>query len=823
MGSRPTLPFRPLRTSLNLQCAALGLGCALVAAASVAAPSGSGSATGSASPQGVPVYLLVTVNGNSSPDLAQMTDTNGHLTISREGARNLGFSKAYLDKIPPDTPLDAYPGVKALYDEGTQSVAITAPFSALTLGTEVLGPGRGEKTQASASPGLLFNYDLYAANTLKQSTVVSGFTELRAFSNLGVASTHYLTQELKNEGDSQWTRTTVRLDSDLEHSFQGQQVTMRLGDAVTRGLPWTRQTRIGGFQIGRDFSLQPYQVTTPLPAYFGTAALPSSVQLYINGIQQYSGNTPAGPFNLYFQPSVSGAGQAQVVMTDALGRSTIVNFPFYASSTLLREGLTDWSFEAGYVRQNYGYQSFDYGREPMASGVIRHGLTRHLTLEGHAEGSRGVGMAGLGAAATLGTWGTLSGSWAASRSSGFVPPSEIVTTSGYDSAPQGPARGTQFSLGYQLQRGNFSMGANTQQATDGFRDVASEYGSPPITRMDNAYANITVNPLGNFGVTYVSLKQAGQAATRYGGLSWSRNLAHGATIGVALNQNLDRSSDQIVTLNLTFNLDHGVSAYASGTRSRDSLSSSVAASGSTGQNGDGWNWNVRGQQATPSGDAAGPATTGGSGQVSRRTQYADINLGVNSVNNFTNVYGGASGSIIAMGDGIFASRRIDDAFAVVSTEGVPNVPVRLENRKVGDTNSQGLLLVPSLLSYQDNRISIDPTNLPLNTHIDQVKLDAVPRRGSGLNVVFGLEHIQAASITLHEPDGKAVPLGVPVYLNQSGKPNGWVGYDGQIYLEGLKDQNDLVLKDDHFHCTAHFDFKAVPDTLPEIGPLTCTP
>jgi outer membrane usher protein len=774
---------------------------------------------------GIPVYLLVTINGNASPDLAEMTDHGGHLTISPQGARQLGFSDAYLKTIPAGTPLDAYPGLKVDYNQGQQSVAITAPFSTLDLRTETLGQGGGRKTRASASPGLLLNYDLYATDTLKQASAMSGFTELRAFSGLGVASTDYLTQALHTEGDPQWTRTTVRLDTSLEHSFQDQETTLRLGDTLTRGLPWTRQTRIGGLQIGSDFSLQPYQTTAPLPAYFGTAALPSSVQLYINGIQQYSGNTPAGPFNLYFQPSVNGAGQAQVVMTDALGRSTVVNFPFYATSTLLRQGLTDWSFESGYVRQNYGYQSFDYGTDPMGSGVLRYGLTRNLTLEGHAEGSRNVGMGGLGATAALGTWGVLSGSWAASRSSAdtLTPSAAISLQPAPAAAARGPLQGSQFSLGYQLQRHTFSMGASTQQATENFRDVASAYGSTPILRSDNAYANVTVNPLGNFGVNYVKLRQLDQPASRYGGVSWSRGLTHGATIALSYSQNLNDPSDRTVTLNLTFNLDHGFSSYASSTRSRDGRNDTVGASGSTGGNGGGWNWNVRGQQNTPSDDRT-TAMTSGAGQISRRTQYADVNVGVNAIGNTTNVYGGATGSLVAMGDGIFASRRIDDAFAVVSTDGVGHVPVRYENRPVGQTNGRGLLLVPDLLSYQNNKIGIDPTKLPLNMHIDQTQMNVVPQHASGLNVVFKMQRVQAASLTLHQPDGKAVPLGAAAYLNGGTKPSGWVGYDGQLYLEGLKAENDLVLKNaDSSQCTVHFPFKAVPDTLPEIGPLACTP
>ncbi|CAM5198466.1 hypothetical protein CDEF62S_03255 [Castellaniella defragrans] len=360
----------------------------------------------------------------------------------------------------------------------------------------------------------------------------------------------------------------------------------------------------------------------------------------------------------------------------------------------------------------------------MASGIWRHGFTRYLTLEGHAEGSRGVGMGGLGATVALGNWGTLSGSWAASRTSGYTPPTDLSAQTTPDTLPAGPVRGSQFSLGYQLQLGHFSLGASTQQATEGFRDVASQYGSTPILRSDNAYANLTIDRLGNFGATYVSLTQAGQPATRYGGLSWSRSLGRNATIGISFNQNLDQPSDRIATLNLTLNLDRGLSTYASVSRSQDSLTSSVAVGGSTGQNGTGWNWNVRGQRTASTGDTGGSTVNSGSGQASRRTQYADINLGVNATGSTTNAFAGASGSVVAMGDGIFASRRIDDAFAVVSTDGISHVPVRFENHPVGDTNSRGLLLVPSLFvpTRTTRSASIPPTcrSTPASTRCNRL-------------------------------------------------------------------------------------------------------
>ncbi len=744
---------------------------------------------------GAAVFLAAKVNGNPDVDLTPFTERDGQLYLSRESALQLGFRAEFLDSIPAGTPLSAYPGVKVSYNSNLQSVDITAPFSVLNVDTAVLGPNSGARTAATASPGLLLNYDLYSSYTNKNDLSLSGYFEMRAFNNLGVVSNSYLVQGQRVHDQTGWQRTTVRMDTTLEHSLQDKEITFRLGDTLTNSLTWTRSTRIGGFQVSRNFALQPYQTTTPLPAYFGSAALPSAVEMYINGIQQYSGKVPAGPFELNAMPSINGAGQAQVVLTDALGRRTLINFPFYNSTRLLREGLTDWSFEAGYVRNNYGYQSFDYARQPMVSGTIRHGLTNFLTLESHAEGSKGIALGGVGVAATVGLLGTVSASFARSNAQG--------------------EKGTQYGASYQFQRGAFSLGASTQRGSNNYRDVASMYGGTPVLRNDNAYIGLDGGKLGNFALNYAYLQQAGQPRYRYGGASWSRTFAHGVTISLSANQNLDDRSDRSVFLNLSFNWGKGMSAYASASRSKGSNTYSTSVS-QTSPDEAGWNWSVQAQQADQQ-------ALNASGQVNKRTQYMDINAGVNSAGNSQNAYAGASGSLVAMGGGLFASRRIYDSFAVVSTDDVPDVPVKSQNHLIGNTDSRGLLLVPSLRSYEKNRISIDPTNLPIDMHIERVNLEAVPRYASGINVKFIMQRIHAASMILRRPDGRNVAMGSPVFLNGGAQPAGWVGYDGRLYLEGLQPDNRLTVHDDASTCAVHFAYHDKAGTLPEIGPLPCRP
>ncbi len=88
----------------------------------------------------------------------------------------------------------------------------------------------------------------------------------------------------------------VRLDTTYTFGNVGRMTTFRLGD-VTGALAWTRSSRLGGFQIRRDFDLRPDLVTFPVPEFAGTAAVPSTVDIFINNAARSSRRpVPTGPF-----------------------------------------------------------------------------------------------------------------------------------------------------------------------------------------------------------------------------------------------------------------------------------------------------------------------------------------------------------------------------------------------------------------------------------------------------------------------------------------------------------------------------------------------
>jgi outer membrane usher protein len=731
---------------------------------------------------GEDLYLEVVLNGTTTERLVHFTRRGEALCASAADLRGLGFV------LPPgdeERCLPDLPGLKYTYDVGQQRVTIDAALGQLNLPRQLLNKAERSATPPTSGTGVLLNYDIYAAQGGGLGNI-SALTELRAFSTgLGVLSSTELTRRYQTPGDG-WRGDTVRLDTQWRLAFPKQSLALTLGDTFTGYLSWTRATRIGGIGFGTDFALQPYRVTTPLPQFFGEATAPSAVELYVDGIRQYNGRVPAGPFQLTAVPGVDQAGQAQVVLTDALGRTSTVTFPFYAARQLLREGLDDWSVELGTVREAYGIESFAYGDAPIGSATWRHGVSDRLTLETHAEAGDGRGTGGVGAV------------WNPAGASVFN-----ASVAGSQSG------GSQYGFGYTWSGRYMNASIDTLRSDARYRDVASNYGSPPPRISDRALIGFNVRE-SSFGANFVRLRYSGQPATRYGGLFVLRNLGRGLSINASYNQNLDQSSDRSVFLGVTIALDERTTWSLSAQRDREQTFLTADASRPIDGDG-GFGWHVQGRSGSDGGGLAELGWLGNRGQLT---------VGASNIGPSTYNYADATGAIVLMGGHVFTARRIDDAFALVSTEGTPDVPVLLENRRTGVTDSSGLLLVSRLNAYQDNRLAIDPLDLPADDRVQRVESIVAPADRSGVVVRFPVRRVRAASAVLVDDNGMPLPVGASVESGDG--PPTYVGYDGMVYLDNLGGSTSLrVTLPDGSQCTTSFTYPASARNLPELGPLAC--
>ena len=737
---------------------------------------------------GETLYLEVVINGNETHKLAGFARDGSDFSAGSDTLRQLGF------RLPEGTgarvDLNTMPDVAYRYDESRQRLEISAGEHTLDQDRNVLNAPTATVPRPSASNGMLLNYDLYGTQDDASNRGLSAYAELRAFGAWGVLSNTWLSRVADSGSDPQ--AESARLDTTWTRSFVDSTSVLRVGDSITGNLQWSRATRFGGIQLQRDFALQPDLITFPIPQFLGQAAVPSTVDLYVNGLRRYSGETPAGPFQLGTVPIVNGAGDAQVVVTDALGRQTTYEFPFYTSSQLLKQGLDDYSLEFGFVRQNYGTNSFDYASDPTASGVYRRGLTDRFTVETHAEAISGLANGGAGGVVQIGDAGVLTGSYAQSSGRG--------------------RDGQQAGLGYNWRNTWFNFAVDSIRSFGDYRDVASLYGPPPPKRTDRALVGVTYAPVGSFGANYVELTYPGQPRSRFASAFYFRSFGSRFSLSFSVNQNLDEHNDRSAFLGLSMSFGHSESASLSAQHDSHGNYGSVDVSRPISPDG-GYGWHVRAQ------DGAG--LSGGQAEFGYRGDHLQTLVGAQVLDGNTLGYGELTGALVWMDDHLFAGRRIDDAFAVVAT-GVPDVPVMLENRVIGNTGSNGDLLITPLNSYQRNRVAIDPMRLPADSRIERVEDEIVPSDRAGVLVNFRVDAIEAASVVLHDADGKPLPLGSAVELNGDGSGGALVGYDGTVYLEGVKPHNTLRVHLPAGDCGARFDYNHEAGRVPLIGPLVCS-
>ncbi|KII36026.1 fimbrial assembly protein [Pseudomonas fluorescens] len=737
------------------------------------------------------LFLELVVNQMNTGRVVAVEQRHGQFFVPSSALQETGM------KLPADigaeVGLDSLPGLHSEYDSNGQRLLIDVPPDWLPeqfIGRREAYP----RTPALSSFGALFNYDLYLNDTDDAGTYLAAWNEVRLFDSWGTLSnTGQYRRTMAGDSLNALDNRYLRYDTTWRFSDDERLLTYEAGDLVSGALPWTSSVRMGGVQWSRDFAVRPDLVTYPLPQFAGEAAVPSSVDLFINGYKSSSADLQPGPYTLTNIPFINGAGEAVVVTTDALGRQVSTTVPFYVTSTLLQKGLSDFSVAAGTLRQDYGLRDFSYG-PGATSGSMRYGLSDNFTVESHAEASDSLALGGVGGNVRLGNFGVLNTAISQSRFEG-------------DS-------GQQLSLGYQYSSQRYSFSWQRLQRRDRYADltlVDSAY-TTLSKRSEQATLSLNLDDWGSLGAGYFDVRAADDSRTRLLNLTWSKPLWRSTSFYLSANREIG-DSNWAVQAQLVIPFDLRGSLAISSERSntgqtqqRVNYSRAVPTEGGVGFN---------------LGYAQGDGPAYRQADVTWRLQSVQLQAGVYGNSDAETRWADASGSLVWMDRQVFAANRIDDAFVVVSTDGYADIPVRYENQQVGQTDRNGHLLVPWSSAYYRGKYEIDPLNLPANVRSPNVEQRIAVRRGSGYLLEFPLSRVIAASIVLVDAQEQNLPLGSGVVHLQSGTQT-VVGWDGLVYLENLQPQNSLqVSLADGKTCQVQFAVDAQQDQIPLIGPLVC--
>jgi len=770
-------------------------------------------------------YLQATVNQLEKNLIVHVERVGGILYMSADELAELGIRvEALTFDANQRIALEAIPGLTYDYQIADQRIALRLPNDLLR--AERLGHVPPPLPPAQSGTGLVVNYAVnlqssrvsleeqrallrkpsplqgagsygtqpllseqaYADSYEKMSRTLSLSSELRFFSpygvfqNSGISTLHAGRAEYLRQ-DTYWT-----------YSDAARLLTYTVGDFVSASLPWSRALRMGGVSIAHNFETRPDLVTFPVPALGGTAVVPTTVDLYLNGLRQFSVQSGGGPFVIATPPALTGAGTATLVYRDQLGREVIVNRPLYVDARLLAKGLSEYAVQAGYVRRSYGSLSFDYAPTPAATASMRYGVSDAVTVEGHAEVGRALRNAGVGGLLQLGRFGVINGA-----------------VSGSD----GNAAGAQFSAGYQYFSPAFSFTVQGIRASAQYQDLGTLEGVRVPERQLYLTLSVPLAPRHTLSVSY-----SRQDASFLGG-SRIVSVGYSASIGsrTSVFANVFRDYDQAhvgAYVGVTISLDGGISVGTNASSNDGRRSASVSAGRPVDYDRGGFGWAVQA-------DAGSESYRHGLGRLDYRGAYgvASVQIAHSSMSNTESTQGTfyGAGSLVVMDGALLAGRPIYDTFAVVSTDGTPGVPVLRENREVGRTDSGGRLLVTDLLPYNANRLAINTVQLPVEASVTTDHMIVVPSTRAGVTARFPVTRYHGATVILVNAQGVPLPVGSRVSLEGS-DAIALVGYDGAVFLPSLQARNRVTVRVGDDDCTAEVPF-AAHEVMTTIGPFVC--
>ncbi|CAI8695789.1 outer membrane usher protein [Burkholderia sp. IT-111MI5] len=718
----------------------------------------------------------VTINGESFEEeeidlVASSDDVDATPCLTRAQLARWNVNTAAFESIAQsadDACIDiakAIPQASARFNVATQTLEISVPQAAMLRRPRGTVPANKLDNGTTA---LMFNYQLNGNHDYlnRQSGL---YANVSAGFNAGSWRFRNLsTFNHDARGSTFESRTTY-----VERALVGIHSRLTIGDTYTPGNV-VDSFGLRGIQLQTDETMRPDSMRGYAPSIRGIARTSAEVTIRQNGYVINKVYVPPGPFvidDLYATP---GAGDLEVAITEADGSTTRYTQPYAALPTLVRDGTLNYSVAVGRYRD-----AFVSNGPYVGQTTIAYGLTSDVTVYG------GAIMSGIYGAVAAGTGLNLKNLGAFAF--------DITQTHVYSSnAPR--VSGSAFRLTYAKSLpgyGTHFRMVGTRYMTEGYRSFAQavhedsrgwqQYQGNLRTQLTASIAQ----QFGRYGALYATATRQSYRDTRRTNtllqVSYATSIRKAAT---SLNYNEISNSrstrkERQVLLNVSMPLG----------RSASSASYQVRADNNGNMN----------HQASLFGSLLAGNNLSYSAQLAKSTHgshnaYGSLyyqgskgNIGVSH-----NQGSGSRQSQISIGGGAVVDRQgLLLSQPLGETVGIVEIPeaagVAVDGYPGVVTDSNGRAVVPSLVPYRRNRISVDATRTAKdNVDLVESAVSVAPTRGAVAYSVLRADVGMRMFARLRLPDGSDVPFGALVQ-DRDGREKGAVGPMGRVFLSGMKD------------------------------------
>ena len=587
----------------------------------------------------------------------------------------------------------------------------------------------------------------------------------------------------------------VRFISAVTRDDRESMTRLTLGDfAATTGIDGGGGL-YGGVSISRNFSIDPYFNRFIALSVYGQANTQSQVEYYLDDNLMFTQQVSPGQFEFQGVRPPTGAHQSRMVIRDVFGHENVVYGDFYFASRILKPGVHEFSYNAGFEREDFGQRSADYGK-PAALGFHRAGLTEWLTLGGRAEFSQHVSNIGGSASVLVSHFGEMDASLSGSSSE---------SSHGYAA-----------SVNYRYNTPLFSVRARFRTLSRDYSNLSLEPGDDKTQYEWLAGLALNSHRFGNGSAYFSARKLHSGFRTNRATFYYSKRIGRFATLVARYTRLTGSIKDDEFFLSLGGPLGRGHSAFID-YRKRKNLSQLSARVSKNRPLGEGFGYTVQ------AGLQDDNANINGFGEYAGPVGL--YSAGYRRINGRSEYRARAAGSISWVGNGIQFSRPIADGFALVKVENLRGVEVRFNNQFMGKTNQHGELVIPRLQSYLGNQISIDDKNIPINYEFSGFKQVVTTPFRAGAVVAFDGTRLQAFTGKIYiDSGGERQPA---EYWNLNYQADGQtretlVGKSGEFYIENLAPGGQPIeITSGSSSCRFELNIPETETVYVDLGEITC--
>ena len=693
--------------------------------------------------QPIQLVLKVRLNGVAKGDyVAYMTADRDFLLLASELVE-MGVPRPAGRIVDiagePHLSLKSIAGAEIKFNEKTLTLELQLPPGMLPSHDLNLGASLPATPIQRRAPGGFLNYRFGNVHTQ------SGFDSYNLTTELGLNIGKFLFLDNHTFNTPSEQQRAVRLQTQLIYDQPEELRRWVLGDSFANSGELGSSLNLGGFSVSKLYELKPYIIKSPLAGFNGAVTLPSTVDIYMDGARVSSQRVAPGNFSVENLNAYGATGlrNVEVVVRDAFGREQRIGFPYFYSNQLLAKGLDEYSYNAGFIRNNFGSASNDYGTAAVSAFHL-YGLSDTLTVGLSGDATRNHINFGPTVIFNTVRAGVVTATLSVSRDS------DITTQSGVAA-----------SVNHTFLAGPFS----SQLTARRFSEDYSVSGFTPTDKpklLASANVNYGSSAAGTYSLTYaVQTGYAGTNDLHSTTLGYTKTLGRNFSLVTNVSRVTQNTSGYAAFVGISFFGADGFSANVSHLKTKDGDSAEQFQVAKTPPIGEGLGYRLLTQRTV----TAGTVSESISPFVQYNARHAIFTAeGTNFVNGGSGSSGfyqvSIAGAAAYVGNDFYFSRPISDSFALVKIEPpLAGVRVLKSNADIGTTDASGAVFVPNLGSYQVNDVAIQPKDIPLDYTIANTGQKIRPPLRSGVVALFSVTRIRAVTGRLKlRQDGVATPL-----------------------------------------------------------------